>query len=109
MGRKRDKLETPGSGADMRVRRRKKRKSKNKVLYVVVAFIAVYTAAELVLCFFSVSSGTPVQLDSTLTTEVFDFAKWVSLSAMSITVKGTGTGRNNGEQEECHDAPPDDG
>lgn len=89
-----------------RSRRRKnvpipKRKTRNLMLFVVCTFVIAYTVVEIVMAFVSMKLGMAVQLDSTLTSEVFSFAKWVVVSGATITVSKTMKGETNSDEDEC--------
>ena len=86
--------------ATPRKRVRKKQKTRNRMLFVACAFVIVYTVVEIVLGFLSMRQGMSVQLDSTLTREVFGFAKWVVISGATITVAKTAKGRTNTDEDE---------
>jgi hypothetical protein len=84
-------------------RKWKKIKTRNKLLVVCCCFVIVYTAIDIVMGFVSMSLGYTAQLDSTLTSNVFDFAKWVVVSGAAITVAKTCKGNTNSDESE----PPD--
>ena len=88
-----------------RIRNRKnvpmqKRKTRNLMLFVVCTFVIAYTVVEIVMAFVSMKQGMSVQLDSTLTSEVFSFAKWVVVSGATITVAKTAKGTTNSDEDE---------
>lgn len=79
---------------------RRKQKTRNVMLFVVCLFVIVYTVVEIVMAFVSMKQGMSVQLDSTLTSEVFSFAKWVVASGATITVAKTAKGETNSDEDE---------
>lgn len=79
---------------------RRKQKTRNVMLFVVCLFVIVYTVVEIVMAFVSMKQGMSVQLDSTLTSEVFSFAKWVVISGATITVAKTAKGTTNSDEDE---------
>lgn len=81
-------------------RYRKKQKTRNRMLFVVCTFVILYTVMEIILGFWSMHLGMTVQLDSTLTSEVFSFAKWVVVSGATITVAKTAKGSTNSDEDE---------
>lgn len=81
-------------------RPRRKQKTRNVMLFVVCLFVIVYTVVEIVMAFVSMKQGMSVQLDSTLTSEVFSFAKWVVVSGATITVAKTAKGETNSDEDE---------
>lgn len=81
-------------------RRKRKQKTRNVMLFVVCLFVILYTVIEVVMGFQSMRLGMSVQLDSTLTSEVFSFAKWVVISGATITVAKTAKGTTNSDEDE---------
>ena len=81
-------------------RPRRKQKTRNVMLFVVCLFVILYTVIEVVMGFQSMRLGMSVQLDSTLTSEVFSFAKWVVISGATITVAKTAKGTTNSDEDE---------
>ena len=81
-------------------RPRRKQKTRNVMLFVVCTFVIAYTVVEIVMAFVSMKQGMVVQLDSTLTSEVFSFAKWVVVSGATITVAKTAKGETNSDEDE---------
>lgn len=75
-------------------------KTRNMMLFVVCVFVISYTLVEIILGFVSIRTGMIFQLDSTLTTEVFSFAKWVVVSGATITVAKTAKGETNSDEDE---------
>lgn len=78
----------------------KKLKTRNKMLLICCAMVIVYTIIDVVLGFVGLSTGTQIQLDSTLTSEVFGFAKWVITTGAGITVAKTLKGETNSDETE---------
>ena len=78
----------------------KKLKTRNKMLLICCAMVIVYTIVDVVLGFVGLSTGTQIQLDSTLTSEVFGFAKWVITTGAGITVAKTLKGETNSDETE---------
>lgn len=81
-------------------RPKRKQKTRNVMLFVVCLFVIAYTVIEVVMGFVSMKQGMAVQLDSTLTSEVFSFAKWVVISGATITVAKTAKGTTNSDEDE---------
>jgi hypothetical protein len=79
-------------------------KTRNKLLFVCCCFVITYTLIDIIMGFTSMSLGYTAQLDSTLTAQVFDFAKWVVVSGAAITVAKTCKGDTNSDESE---PPPD--
>jgi len=69
------------------------------MLLFVSALVIFYTLLDVTLAFLSVKVGWTIQLDSTLTTEVFSFAKWALTTGASITVVKTIKGCEQPERE----------
>lgn len=63
--------------------------TRNKLLFVVCVFVIIYTAIDIMMGFVSMPVGYIYQLDSTLTSELFGFAKWVVGTGAAITVAKT--------------------
>ena len=82
------------------VRRRQKQKTRNVMLLVVCMIVILYTVVDVVMGFQSMKLGMVSQLDSTLTSEVFSFAKWVVISGATITVAKTAKGQTNSDEDE---------
>lgn len=80
-----------------------KPKTRNLMLFVVCTLVILYTIVEIVLGFVSVRLGSIIQLDSTLTSEVFSFAKWVVVSSATITVAKTAKGETNSDEDEINE------
>ena len=74
-------------------------KTRNRMLLLVSALVIFYTVLDVILAFVSVNTGYPIQLDSTLTAEVFSFAKWALTTGASITVVKTIKGCEQPERE----------
>jgi hypothetical protein len=75
-------------------------KTRNKLLLVVCVLVIAYTVTDISLGFLGMSLGYSVQLDSTLTSEVFAFAKWIVVSGATITVAKTMKGDTNSDEDE---------
>jgi small-conductance mechanosensitive channel len=91
-------------------RKWQKIKTRNKLLLTCCCFVIIYTVVDIVMGFFSLSLGYTAQLDSTLTAQVFDFAKWVVVSGAAITVAKTCKGDTNSDESEPphdRDIPPE--
>lgn len=84
----------------MIMKKRRHIKTRNKMLLAVSVIVSIYTVVDIILCFVSVKTGTAIQLDGTLTTEVFSFAKWVVVSGAGITVAKTVKGETNSDETE---------
>ena len=52
----------------------KKLKTRNKMLIICCLMVIIYTIVDMVLGFIGISTGSQIQLDSTLTSEVFGCA-----------------------------------
>ena len=89
---------TPRVGKRRSVRH--KQKTRNIMLFVVCVFVILYTVVDAVMGFESMKLGMVSQLDSTLTSEVFGFAKWVVISGATITVAKTAKGTTNSDEDE---------
>lgn len=83
-----------------RRRKRRNKKTRNRMLFVVCTFVIIYTVIEVILAFTSKAQGVALQLDSTLTSEVFSFAKWVVVTGGTITVAKTVKGNTNSDEDE---------
>lgn len=70
------------------------------MLLVVCMIVILYTVVDVVMGFQSMKLGMVSQLDSTLTSEVFSFAKWVVISGATITVAKTAKGQTNSDEDE---------
>jgi hypothetical protein len=70
------------------------------MLVCACSFVLIYTLVDMVMGFLSLQVGTVYQLDSTLTSEVFSFAKWVVVSGAAITVAKTAKGDTNSDEDE---------
>ncbi len=81
----------------------KKLKTRNKMLIICCSMVIIYTIVDMVLGFIGLSTGSQIQLDSTLTSEVFGFAKWVITTGAGITVAKTLKGETNSDETECPD------
>lgn len=84
----------------------KKLKTRNKMLIICCLMVIIYTIVDMVLGFIGISTGSQIQLDSTLTSEVFGFAKWVITTGAGITVAKTLKGETNSDETE--DPYPDE-
>ncbi len=78
----------------------KKLKTRNKMLIICCSMVIIYTIVDMVLGFIGLSTGSQIQLDSTLTSEVFGFAKWVITTGAGITVAKTLKGETNSDETE---------
>ncbi len=78
----------------------KKLKTRNKMLIICCTMVIIYTIVDMVLGFIGLSTGSQIQLDSTLTSEVFGFAKWVITTGAGITVAKTLKGETNSDETE---------
>ena len=78
----------------------KKLKTRNKMLIICCLMVISYTIVDMVLGFIGISTGSQIQLDSTLTSEVFGFAKWVITAGAGITVAKTLKGETNSDETE---------
>jgi hypothetical protein len=87
-------------------RKWQKIKTRNKLLFIVCCFVITYTTIDIIMGFASMSLGYTAQLDSTLTAQVFDFAKWVVVSGAAITVAKTCKGSSNSDETE-REVPPE--
>ena len=67
--------------------KRKKEDMNNKTLLWVFMFIVVYTFTEVIMGFVGMKLGMENPYNSTLTSEVFSFAKLMIVSGAAITVK----------------------
>lgn len=74
-------------------------------MLLVCVLVVAYTVTDITLGFLGLSSGYSIQLDSTLTSEVFDFAKWIVLSGATITVAKTVKGSTNSDEDEPRPPP----
>ena len=72
------------------------------MLFVVCTFVILYTLIDVIMGFESMKLGMIDQLDSTLTSEVFEFAKWVVISGATITVAKTAKGQTNSDEDESY-------
>ena len=70
------------------------------MLLVVCVIVILYTVVDVIMGFQSMKLGMVSQLDSTLTSEVFSFAKWVVISGATITVAKTAKGQTNSDEDE---------
>lgn len=75
-------------------------KTRNKLLLFVSLMVIIYTVVDIILGFVGLNTGTAIQLDSTLTSEVFGFAKWVVTTGAAITVAKTIKGETNSDEDE---------
>lgn len=80
--------------------RRRKRKTRNTMLILASCLVIFYTIVDIVLAFYSLRTGSSYQLDSTLTTQIFDYAKWLCGGSAVITVAKTLKGRTNHDEDE---------
>ena len=75
-------------------------KTRDKMLIICATLVIVYTIIDITLGFVGLSTGSQIQLDSTLTSEVFGFAKWVITTGAGITVAKTLKGDTNSDDTE---------
>lgn len=75
-------------------------KTRNKILLFAIVFVLVYTILDIVYGFVALMFSIPAQLDPTLTTNVFDFSKWLVTTGAAITVTKTLKGRTNSDEDE---------
>lgn len=80
--------------------KRKTVKTRDMMLILCSTLVIIYTIIDIILGFVGLKTGSQIQLDSTLTTEVFDFAKWVITTGAGITVAKTLKGRTNSDETE---------
>lgn len=78
----------------------KLKKTRNVMLLCSVAMVLIYTVVDIVFGFAGMRLGYALQLDSTLTDRVFDFAKWIVVSGAAITVAKTAKGSTNSDEDE---------
>ena len=86
--------------------KRKTVKTRDMMLILCSVLVIIYTIIDIILGFVGLKTGSQIQLDSTLTTEVFGFAKWVIMTGAGITVAKTLKGRTNSDETE--EPPMDD-
>lgn len=86
------------------MRREKLRKTRNVMLLAAVCIVLIYTAVDVTFGFLGMKLGSVYQLDSTLTAQVFEFAKWIVVSGAAITVAKTAKGKTNSDEDETPDA-----
>ena len=86
--------------------KRKTVKTRDMMLILCSVLVIIYTIIDIILGFVGLKTGSQIQLDSTLTTEVFGFAKWVITTGAGITVAKTLKGRTNSDETE--EPPPMD-
>lgn len=75
-------------------------KTRDMMLILCSTLVIIYTIIDIILGFVGLKTGSQIQLDSTLTTEVFGFAKWVITTGAGITVAKTLKGRTNSDETE---------
>lgn len=80
--------------------KRKKVKTRDMMLIICSAMVIIYTLVDITLGFVGLKTGAQIQLDSTLTSEVFSFAKWVITTGAGITVAKTLKGNTNSDETE---------
>lgn len=81
-------------------------KTRDMMLILCSTLVIIYTIIDIILGFVGLKTSSQIQLDSTLTTEVFGFAKWVITTGAGITVAKTLKGRTNSDETE--EPPPTD-
>lgn len=75
-------------------------KTRDMMLILCSTLVIIYTIIDIILGFVGLRTGSQIQLDSTLTTEVFGFAKWVITTGAGITVAKTLKGYTNSDETE---------
>ena len=86
--------------------KRKTVTTRDMMLILCSILVIIYTIIDIILGFVGLKTGSQIQLDSTLTTEVFGFAKWVITTGAGITIAKTLKGRTNSDETE--EPPPMD-
>lgn len=88
--------------------KKKRVKTRDMMLIICSVMVIIYTIIDITLGFVGLNTGSQIQLDSTLTSEVFGFAKWVITTGAGITVAKTLKGNTNSDETEYpSDEEPD--
>lgn len=83
-------------------------KTRKTVLYTAIAMCVLYTVCNCLFGIVNAEYGTVFSFDSTLTSEWFEFWKWVVISGGSITVAKVMKGNTNSDSDENTVSNPDD-
>ena len=75
-------------------------KTRKTVLYTAIVMCVLYTACNCLFGIFNTQYGMVFSFDSTLTTEWFEFWKWVVISGGSITIAKVVKGNTNSDGDE---------
>lgn len=84
------------------VLKKKLNKTRNLILLCAITMVLVYTVLDIVFGFtgMRISGAMVFQFDSTLTSEFFDFWKWVVATGAGITIAKTVKGKTNSDDDE---------
>lgn len=75
-------------------------KTRKTVLYMAIVMCVLYTVCNCLFGIFNTQYGMVFSFDSTLTTEWFEFWKWVVISGGSITIAKVMKGNTNSDGDE---------
>ena len=82
-----------GIGGNMSNKPWKKWKTRKTTLLFSICFIVIYIIVGIIMCF------TGHSLDSTLTTEVFSFFKWLTVTGCAITIAKVAKGEDDSDAD----------
>ena len=75
-------------------------KTRKTVLFTAIVMCVLYTICDCLFGVFNTQYGMVFSFDSTLTTEWFEFWKWVVISGGSITIAKVMKGNTNSDGDE---------
>ena len=83
--------------------KKKLKKTRNIILFCAILMVLIYTALDILFGFIGMNIQNSYQIfqfDATLTTEWFQFWKWLIVSGAGITIAKTAKGKTNSDDDE---------